>query len=444
MPLLDGARIALIEDDPIMGESLLQRLELEGASAHWWHEGETAASEIETFHPDMVVCDIRLPGMNGEELFKNTAHRLGLVPFLFITAHADIEQAVRLVRAGASDYISKPFSMDDFLNRTHRLIQDKVHVPLETGKDSLGCSEAMRNVEHLLCRVADIDSTVLLTGESGAGKEVSASFLHQHSNRSAAPFVAVNCAAIPSNLMEAELFGYEKGAFTDAKARHEGYAGRAGDGILFLDEVSELTTDMQAKLLRLVQERSYHRIGGKELLRFDARLLCATNVDLEERIRDGRFREDLYYRINVINIEVPPLRGREADVLPLLRTYVQFFSESFGRDVRGLTTFAEEIAIAHDWPGNVRELRNRAERAVALADGAWLLPGDLFPENACLTDDESDATATLSQVRNAAERRHIVDTLRKTGGRIKEAADLLGVSRTTLWEKMKKLDVPMV
>lgn len=444
MLLLEGARIALIEDDPIMGESLMQRLELEGAQSAWWQSGEAAIEELRSFRPDVVVCDIRLPGMDGERLFHDTSTQLVSVPFLFITAHVDIEQAVRLVRAGATDYIGKPYSMDDFLGRICRLLQDRTPLAVDMGEVTLGHSEAIKGVESLLRRVADIDSTVLLSGESGAGKEVSARFLHQHSERRNAPFVAVNCAAIPPNLMEAELFGYEKGAFTGAHARHEGYAERARDGILFLDEVAELATDLQAKLLRLIQERVFNRIGGKDLLQFRARLVCATNVDLQQQIQQGQFREDLYYRIHVINVEVPPLRHRKADILPFIKTYLAFFSESFGRDVRGLTTFAEEIALEHDWPGNVRELRNRVERAVALSDGSRLTPGDLFPEYAGAADDgRDDETATLSQVRDMAERRHIVDTLNRTGGRVKEAANLLGVSRTTLWEKMKRLDVPL-
>ncbi len=443
MQSLEGMRVAIVEDDPIMGESLVQRLELEGALPVWWCSGRDALDALAIDQFDILVCDIRLPDMNGETLFREAAPFLGAAPVIFITAFGDIDQAVRLVRAGAGDYLTKPFPIDDFLARLEHLLAGRIDAT-KVVSGSLGQSPAIREVETLLRRVADIDSTVLLTGESGVGKEVASRFLHENSMRSNAPFMGVNCAAIPANLLESELFGYEKGAFTDAKARHEGYAERARGGILFLDEISELSIDLQAKLLRLVQERTFHRIGGKELLPFDARIICATNVDLEERLHDGRFREDLYYRVNVIHVAVPPLRERIEDIRPLLRSYVDFFATSFESDVRGLTTLAEEIALSHNWPGNIRELRNRVERAVALATGSWITPLDMFPERTGIQNNgpESPSLATLSMVRDAAERGHILQALKQTDGHVTKAADLLGISRTTLWEKMRKHDMP--
>jgi DNA-binding NtrC family response regulator len=253
----------------------------------------------------------------------------------------------------------------------------------------------------------------------------------------------VNCAAIPGELIESEILGHEKGAFTGAQGRHLGYAERAAGGALFLDEIGELPPPAQAKLLRLLQERSFFRLGGEQLVPFAARLVCASNRDLDAAVRSGRFREDLYYRINVIPVTIPPLRERAEDVLPLLRGYVRHFAETFGQPVKGLTPAAEAAALAHGWPGNVRELRNRAERAVALAEPGWLGPADLFPERQAGAPPprEDEAIGTLAAARDAAERRQIERALRHTGGQIARAAEVLGVSRTTLWEKMRRLGI---
>jgi len=433
-------RVALIEDDAIMGESLLHRLELEGYDVVWWTSGQEALKGLSSKTVDLVICDIRLPDMNGEDVFRDAMPHLGATPFIFMTGFADVDQAVRLVRSGAGDYITKPFEMDGFLARLEALLQYNCS---GEGEGELGRSPAMCNIERILRRVAGVDSTVMLTGESGVGKEVAARFLHQKSPNSDEPFIAVNCAAIPFNLLESQIFGHEKGAFTDAKARHEGYAEQAGKGTLFLDEIGELPFDVQAKLLRLLQERTFSRVGGKETLKFRARVVSATNVNLEEMVRHGKFREDLYYRINVIHIDVPPLRQRREDILPLMERFMHIYVQSFRSTVRGISAIAQEQAMSHNWPGNVRELRNRVERAVALADGSWLTHADLFPDLLGAEDDgvESQGVASLTQARDAFERRHILNALASTKGHISKAADLLGVSRTTLWGKMRKYDL---
>jgi DNA-binding NtrC family response regulator len=409
---------------------------LEGCEVSWWETGSDALAALRGREHDLVVCDIRLPDMRGGDLYRHALREAQVPPFLFITAYADIDEAVELMRAGASDYLTKPFVMDDFLHRVEAVLSRR---PQPVAADRmLGVSDAMAEVEALLRRLADIDSTVLLSGETGVGKEVCAQLLHQVSQAASEPFVAVNCAAIPSELLESELLGHEKGAFTGAHARHLGFAERAGSGILFLDEIAELPMPLQAKLLRLVQERSFHRIGGERAIDFRARLVCATNRDLEQAVRDGAFREDLYFRINVIPIHVPPLRERADDILPLLHEFAGSFAAEMGRDLKGASSLAEDAVLAHDWPGNVRELRNRVERAVALARGDWLTPGDLFPE---LGSDTAagDAMATLAEVRDAAERRQILRALAATDRQIVKAAGLLGISRTTLWEKMRRL-----
>lgn len=440
MQSLERPCIALVEDDPVMGESLVQRLEIEGFDVNWWSTGQEALEGLKNVRPDLLISDIRLPDMNGEEVFHRAMPKLGVTPVMFITAFADIDQAVQLIRAGAVDYVTKPFEMDEFLNRVDALLSH----PMVDGADeypigALGISPAMLDIEKILRRVANIDSTVLLTGESGVGKEVGARHLHNISNRADKPFVALNCAAIPANLLESELFGHEAGAFTDARVRHEGYAERAGDGILFLDEISELPIDLQAKLLRLLQERCYNRVGGKEAIAFRARVITATNVDLAERVGDGCFREDLFYRINVIHIDIPPLSKRKEDILPLLRQYVTAYVEAFDSPVRGLTSLAEEATLEHLWPGNVRELRNRVERAVALCEDVWIGAKDLFPEYCCSTEETGGGVSSLSDIRDDAERRHILKVLKLHEGRMSDTAETLGISRTTLWEKMRKL-----
>lgn len=433
MPL-ESPAIGLVEDDPIMGESLVQRLALEGMTVRWWHTGREAVDEIRRQHFEAIVCDIRLPDLDGETLFREAARTSDAPPFLFVTGYADIDQAVRLMRAGAADYVTKPFDMDDFLARLGDLLR-----PRGSGSETdavLGIAPAMREIERLLRRVARVGASVLITGETGTGKEVAARFLHAISPGAKEPFVAVNCAAIPGDLLESELFGHEKGAFTGATQRHAGYAERAGSGTLFLDEIGELRPELQAKLLRLIEERSFHRVGGERMVPFGGRLVTATNSDLAKLAAAGRFREDLFYRINVVSVHMPALRDRPED-LPWLMD--RFFSEFGGRiqtPLRGISALTEEVALAHAWPGNIRELRNRMERAVALTLGPWLMPGDLFPElEAPMT---GPALPSLEDARLEAEKRHILRALALTGGEIIPAAKVLGIGRTTLWEKMRR------
>lgn len=441
MQLHDAPTIAVVEDDPIMGESLVERLSLEGYRPIWLTTGAEATAALRGKRPDLVVCDIRLPDMTGEELFEELISHLGGTPIVFMTGFGDIAQAVRLVRAGADDYLTKPFAVDEFLRRVAELLHARC-IGAGPAEVALGTSPAIRQVERLLRRVADVDSTLLLTGESGVGKEVAAHFVHRISARAQAPFMAVNCAAIPAELIDSEVFGHERGSFTGARALHRGYAERAAGGVLFLDEVGEMPAPVQAKLLRLVQERVFFRVGGEKPLPFPARLVCATNVDLEQRVREGTFRRDLFYRLNVIPVAIPALRDRPDDVLPLLQAYLRQYANAFRRPAERLSPRAEAAALAHDWPGNIRELRNRIERAVALASGPWIGADDLFPEQAI--DDrfgKDTEWPLLTAVRDESERSHIVATLRHADGQLGKAADLLGVGRTTLWEKMRRLGI---
>lgn len=415
------------------GGSLADRLGLEGFEVDWVRTGAEASARLRHGGADAVLCDIRLPDISGEALYGALRPQLGRTPIIFLTGYAEIEQAVRLTRAGAADYLEKPFDIADLLDRLRSAISAFARLP----SGSLGVSQPMRDLEAMARRVADLDSTLLITGESGAGKEVVARFLHRVSRRAEAPFVAVNCAAVPADIMESELFGHERGSFTGATQRHEGWAERAGGGILFLDEIAELAAPLQAKLLRLLQERSFTRVGGAACIALRARVVCATNDDLDRRVAEGRFRADLYWRIAVIPMQVPPLRDRAEDVLPLLSAFVAEFEMSFGREIRGIGQDAIAAAQAHAWPGNVRELRNRVERAVALADGPVIEARHLFPERR--ERALAVAPATLAEARQTAERQTIRQALAAAGGRVEQAARQLGISRSTMFERMRRL-----
>jgi DNA-binding NtrC family response regulator len=439
MPLDDQApargTVVLVEDDRVLGAALEHRLVIEGYAVAWARSVAEGEALLARGTPDLLLCDLRLPDGSGEELFLRLRPRLADVPVVFMTAFGEIDLAVRLVRAGADDFLTKPFEVADLLARMERMMARR----LQPSADAvLGASVAMRRVEATIRRAAAVDSSVLLLGESGVGKEVAARLLHALSPAAKGPFVAVNCAAIPAELMESEIFGYERGAFTGAQARHEGYAERARGGVLLLDEVGDLPLALQPKLLRLLEAREFTRIGGKERIRFDARVVTATNADLTARVRDGRFREDLLYRLDVIRVEIPALRYRTEDVLPLARRFLADCAVRFGREFRGFDGDAEAAMLGHRWPGNARELRNRIERAAAMADGPWIGAFDLMPELATPQPLE-EVLPTLAATVAVAERRAIQAALEATGGDVAAAAERLGIGRSTLFEKIRRL-----
>ncbi|RKK01664.1 response regulator [Pseudoroseomonas wenyumeiae] len=428
--------VVLIEDDTVLGESLVQRLTLEGIATFWArtaHEGEAL---LRRQRPTLIVCDIRLPDGNGEALLTRLMPELGGTPIIVVTAYGDVAQAVRLLRAGADDYVEKPFSA--------QLLIDKLAAyagwaaPAPPAADMAGWSSpAMRTLRRHLLKLGLVDTTVLLGGESGAGKEVAARALHDNGSRAAGPFVAINCAAIPAELLESQIFGHERGAFTGAMERQTGLAEHAAGGTLFLDEVAELGPAPQAKLLRLLQERRFTRLGGREELPLQARIVAATNADLRERVAEGRFREDLFYRLAVVELTVPPLRERPEDLGALAAHFLRHFASAFGQEEPQLSAPSFDAMLAHPWPGNVRELRNRIERAMVLAEGTRLEAADLFPESQA----QEAPPLSLAEARDAAEREHIRRVLARAGSRVGEAAQLLGVSRTTLWERMRRLGI---
>ncbi|MFN3450274.1 MAG: sigma-54-dependent transcriptional regulator, partial [Roseococcus sp.] len=408
-----SAPILLIEDDPVLGEALTQRLRLEGFAPRWARslaEGEAALRQGPP--PAAVLCDMRLPDGSGEALLLRLLPALGAAPVIAMTAYGGVEQAVRLVRAGADDYLLKPFDMERLLEKLRALpapAAPAAPAPAEAG----WASPAMRALDRALRRLAPTATPVLLLGESGAGKEVAARRLHALGPRAAAPFVALNCAAIPRDLLESEVFGHERGAFTGAAERRPGAAERAGAGTLLLDEVAELDPLLQAKLLRLLEERRFLRVGGTKELALEARVVAATNADLAARVREGRFREDLYFRLAVVELRVPPLRERAEDLPALTDALLARAAEEAGRPGLALSEAARAALAAHPWPGNVRELRNRLARAAVLAEGPRIEPADLFPGAA-----PPEMPATLAEAREAAEREHIRRMLAHCAGRV--------------------------
>ena len=438
--LNESGCIAVVDDDPIMGESLQRALELEGWRAVWWHTGKTAVDGMFQLRPDLVLCDIRLPDMDGEEVFRATSARPLAPPFIFMTAFGQIDQAVALIRAGAHDYLTKPFELSSLFQKVRDVLSLRVR---DGAQGALGVSPSMKAIEALLRRLAPRSLPILFTGETGTGKEVCARFLHALSPGAAEPFMAVNCAAIPSDLLESEVFGHERGAFSGAHQRHFGYAERSRGGILFLDEIAAMPLPLQSKMLRVVEERTFQRVGGEASVPLKARLVYATGEDLVEQVRRGAFREDLLYRINAVTVELQPLRERPEDISWLLSRYFSLFAEQAENDLRGVSSMAEEVALSHPWRGNVRELRNRVERAVNLATGPWLMTADIFPELRNDGIDTVDPVLPLAAVRDAAEKRQIERVLRETSGHLIEAAKRLEISRTTLWEKMRRYGIEL-
>lgn len=428
-------RICLIEDDEIMGESLADRFVLDGYQCDWHRSAEAAEIALLTREYFLVISDIRLPDMGGDELFvKLSAEHVALPPFLFITGQGNIDAAVQLLKLGAQDYITKPFDLDALMDR----IENIAGPAAPDATSALGSSPAMRHIIALLPRLAGSSTTVLITGESGVGKERIARTIHELGGENR-PFVAINCGALTETLLEAELFGYEKGAFTGALRSRRGLFEQADGGTLFLDEIGDMSLGMQIKLLRALQERCITRIGAETPTPVNIRLLCATHRDLKEMVGDGEFREDLYYRINVVQLRVPPLRERREDILWLSRLFLAEFAGR-GEKPPVLTPTAEQTLLAYPWPGNIRELRNTLERASLLTDSRSIGADHLF-DRPVISEETQNPGGNLRDYLNDCERDFIVRALDASQWQIQACADALGISRKTLWEKMRRLEI---
>jgi len=439
-----GARVCVVEDDPIMGESLCDRLEIEGYAVEWCRTGSEALAALEARPCRVLLSDVRLPDMSGEAMFERLLGRgQALPPVLFMTAYGEVEHAVRLLKLGAADYLTKPFDIEQLMDKVRVLCA----LPAPAGSDGevprLGISSVMRELEAKLPRIARYSSTVLITGESGVGKEMTARRLHALAAAGReAPFVALNCAAVSEGLIESELFGHERGAFTGAERVRRGVFEQADGGTLFLDEIGDMPLPMQAKLLRVIQERSVVRVGGEHERPVEVRLVCATNRDLPARIRAGAFREDLYYRINVIRLHVPPLRERREDVLWHVEACLREHARAYPGDGKSLHPAARQALLRYEWPGNVRELHHCIERACVLTEGRVITVADLFETRAA--DEHPCGPAPVGRLRpylQAVERDYLREALERNGWAIGQTAEQLGISRKGLWERMRRLGI---
>ena len=448
-----GNRLLIAEDEPLLRVSMADALRKNGWTVDVAVDGVKAVALFEQYLHDVVVTDLVMPSLDGMELLRRVKALHAGATVLLITAHGSVEKAVAAMREGAADFVTKPFSMAQLLIRiesvcSRRQLQEenvRLREQLEerySFSNIIGKSRKMQEVFWLIQEVAHSDASVLIQGDSGTGKELVASAIHYNSRRRAGPYIRVSCASLPESLVESELFGYEKGAFTGATQRRIGRFEAAAGGTLFLDEIGDLPLAVQAKLLRVLQERQIERLGSNRPIDVDVRFVSASLRSLEEGIAEGGFREDLFFRINTVPIRLPPLRERREDIPLLAQAFLREFSGERGKEIEGLSDDALEVLDGHAWPGNVRELRNVIERAVVFCRGSQITPEHLPPS----LRDAPPLPPSLASPRSAEPLRRAVEraemetiraALAATDGRRNDAAEILGISRKTLWEKIK-------
>jgi DNA-binding NtrC family response regulator len=454
LPNVNAPRLLIVEDEPALAQVLEALAARDGYAPVLAATVAQGIARLDAGGVDVVLTDFKLPDGEGTAILERARMTDPRIAVVAMTAFGTVDLAVRLVRAGAYDVLTKPVEPSAVRAALARAIEarslrgevERLRKELSSnaGIDGIiGRSAALADIVELVRRVADNPSTVLVTGPSGSGKERIARALHHSSRRSARPFVAVNCAAIPDALLESELFGHVKGAFTDAKTDKEGLFTQAAGGTILLDEVGDLPLPLQAKLLRVIAEREVRPVGGSRSIAFDARVVAATHHDLRAAVKEGRFREDLFYRLAVIEVHVPPLRDRPEDVLPLAEHFLARASARAGRTIKGLSSAASRMLTQYSWPGNVRELENAIERAVALARDEWIAPEDLpphvQPEAATrLFESAAERSMTLEEL----ERGYVAHVLERCGGNKKRAAASLGINRRTIQRWMGEGDEP--
>jgi len=452
---MEPKNILVVDDEEEMRIALKEALHRAGYQVTLAGDGEEGYRLFNQKSAELVIADMKMPKMSGLELLQQVRKKSGSVPFVIITAYGSVDDAVEAMKVGATDYLLKPFSadtLDDLLRRVFGNGSGAAHTAAaasrpdkeragDTSRHIITSNDKMKHTLDIALRVAQSKSTVLIHGESGTGKELVARFIHANSDRSDKPFIAVNCAALPETLLESELFGHEKGSFTGAVGRKYGKFELANHGVMLLDEITEMAPALQAKLLRVLQENEIDRIGGREPIPLDIRVIATTNRDLAKAVEEGKFRDDLYFRLNVIPLHLPPLREREGDLEVLIAYFINKFNSMMGRAVQGVTPEAEKTLKANDWKGNIRELENVMERAVLLAREENITNDDLMlvPSAMSITPegDHADITApghTVSEM----EKRLIERTLRSTQGNRTRAADMLGVSIRTLRNKLNE------
>ncbi len=415
--------VLIIDDEPDMGFALKEAMSRLGFNVHFYRNAANVLSSVNLSDFSLIITDVKMPKMDGLEFLAEIRKRGIFIPVIVITGFGKVEDAVRAMKLGAVDYIMKPFSMETLKSLVSRLITEQDEIVAE--------SKEMRRILEIVREIAKTDITVLLTGESGVGKEVIARYIHKHSLRSSQPFVAINCAAITETLLEAELFGYEKGAFTGATERKPGKFELANKGTILLDEISEMAYRLQAKLLRVIQEKEVDKVGGTKPVAIDVRIIATTNKDLAEEVKKGNFREDLFYRINVFPIRIPPLRERIDDIIPLAEFFLKRLSNKMSKNFT-ITEDMKKYLLKRPWHGNVRELENFIYRSAVLSQDGILR---LQEEELDLFEEEKPIKAgTLKD----AERELIVDALKKTKGNRTKAAKILGISVRTLRNKINE------
>jgi len=449
--------IHIIDDEPIIHEVLGELLTSEGYDVESSSKGEEALDKHSSQSFELVLLDLLLPGISGIEVLKKLKKIDPNSVIIIITAYASIESAISAMKIGAYDYIQKPFKHDDLLLTVKRALEHrKLQEENLRLKDELqrkfsfekiiGKSKLMKNVFETIKASAPTRSTILLQGESGTGKELAARAIHQNSDRKNFPFIVVNSGSLPPDLLESHLFGHVKGAFTGAVSNKKGLFEAAENGTMFFDEISSLNLETQSKLLRVMQEREFMRLGGTKTIKVDVRLIAATNADLEEFIRQKQFRQDLFYRLNVIKIELPPLRERKEDIPLLVKHFLDIYSKENKKEILDITEDVMEILINYDWPGNIRELENLIERAVVLTKSK-LITRESLPPFIFVSQKESKAHTSLNNELNLKEniqtfqKKAIISALKQTKGIQKKAAKLLGIKPTTLNEMIKRLNI---
>jgi two-component system, NtrC family, response regulator AtoC len=440
-------KILVVDDETIVRESLGDWLKEAGYQVLTAEDGHKALEVVEKERPGIMIADLVMPGMDGIELMRKAKARQPGIEVIIITAYASIPTAITAMKEGAYDYIEKPFCPEraellvEKLSQYRELIEENIALrqKLEDHyrfENIIAKSSRMQRLIELIKTVGKSNATVLITGESGTGKELVARAIQSQSNRKNKPFVAVSCAALPESLLESELFGHEKGSFTGAYAQKKGKFEFANGGTLFLDEVGEMSANIQVHLLRVLEEKEFTRVGGNEPIRVDVRVISATNKDLTKAIERQEFREDLYYRLNVVNIELPPLRERKEDIPLLAEHFLNKFSLENRKSIAGFCPEAMEFLLEHDWPGNVRELENSIERAVILVKDDHITITDLRQKGM------TPAAATRpGRNLKEIEREHILSTIQETGENYSEAARILGISRMTLYNKVKEYGI---
>lgn len=444
--------ILIADDEPGIRESLTIVLKDEGYNCTAVKDGAEAIKAIDKGSYDIVVTDLKMPNANGIEVLEYVLQHSSDTLTIIITAHATIETAIQALRKGAADYILKPLDFDEVLIRIEsllehkKLVQENKYLREQIDQEYnfnhiIGESPAMKKIYRMVNRVSQANSNVLITGASGTGKELVARAIHFNSDRSKKQFLAINCGAIPENLVESELFGHKKGAFTGANNDKDGVFVAASGGTVFLDEIAEIPLNLQVNLLRVLQEREVKPVGSNQTMTFDTRIISATNKNLEEEVEKGNFRDDLYYRLNVVELSLPPLEDRREDIPLLAHHFLQKYSKELKRNLKGITSEAMSAMMAYQWKGQVRELENVIERAVLLSDNEYLsvedLPGAI--RNATGAENYNMDSNKLEEAVQVFEKHHIQSILKRTDGNKSEAARLLGIDPSTLYRKMERL-----